>query len=1039
MNKVQLIENRLQLLTELETKPWMLAAAPTITGSFKSPHMGLVKEGYHSMDYRLPQGDSLRIIANHNKNTVQLLLFTYDSEKIKALPGERSSSLVADSIQQLNRYILRSNSYPKPRSPEQFKKHRLAQTCIQQLEPLLKDERKLSSTNWDGQENLRKKLITILEACRDANFLIATRNPVVSEGTLNEMIYEARKKAQNYNFNRSYAVSRQDQLDFKKYQSSEEGKKPYFIWDSELHIGNDEQGLDDSLRAITDLYKLKPAEALTNFPANRFKRFSVFLKKIWHNGQNWVDYLALKKKPLQLRNSEHYQSLSLTHVSKIHHLNGLEQKNYESLDSLVQAYIGEDITQKGLGASTLVNARRKLEKSAIGSWLSVSSTQILIKTSKGLCNLRFFKDQDAYYPLPSGQDLYTLSQMAKNHLYWPQRFYLGLKTSFYRIPAFFKHLYLAIHSYLVLNLLGDFKKHIHQNHPQAALETPPITVTKPTPPSYLIALEEVLKKQNLLENNQTVEEFVKAYFSNKNYVVAQAHHRPSPRAYDNPLHRILGVVRYLLSYFVDSSEKNPLVGTLALAAYGYGCGAILAPQAMTDLLIKLHLNGLISGIKPTQWFGQWMSHGQNYEAVSAAVTYWQGIITAGSLDQFFTDAITLVKEKPAEVVLLSALALSLGQGLCEVLPSLQKEMGVFPYINYAFIGGKIEGALYDTVQHPGDDWLLGTIKWFLKCSQTFLKIILGPFIESYYYGIKKGFPSGLKKSFFLVVKSLKQSIAALIDLSLSLLSMPLLEFSALYIHVPFRGCSKFLAKSLSILGNWRQIGSIFSNFATRPTKWEYLTGFRLSPLYGFFSWGDYAKNFWANAIINYGVFILFLPWSLFKNCILLPVLDSLSLSVRVLLSTINISSRLIACSIGATLTLGGELWDPTLGQLFHYSAIGCMYLSNKIDNFAGAIKRSLLAYLQIGRAQIYNWGFEEESRTSATVADSDYIQENFPSMAEITSSETFASIQGSLPKNSPPTHSTEKASSDKHYKPILSSYASENATTPSLGPTWKFS
>ncbi|RUR06519.1 hypothetical protein [Legionella sp. km772] len=70
---------------------------------------------YYSLEYLLPKGDKLRVIASPDKKNTRLILFTYQAELIKYLPGPRSSSLVAEIINKVNHYRLLSNSYTQPR------------------------------------------------------------------------------------------------------------------------------------------------------------------------------------------------------------------------------------------------------------------------------------------------------------------------------------------------------------------------------------------------------------------------------------------------------------------------------------------------------------------------------------------------------------------------------------------------------------------------------------------------------------------------------------------------------------------------------------------------------------------------------------------------------------------------------------------------------------------------------------------------------------------------------------------------------------
>ncbi|MGL5743249.1 MAG: hypothetical protein ACRCXC_12310 [Legionella sp.] len=65
-----------------------------------------------------------------------------------------------------------------------------------------------------------------------------------------------------------------------------------------------------------------------------------------------------------------------------------------------------------------------------------------------------------------------------------------------------------------------------------------------------------------------------------------------------------------------------------------------------------------------------MSHGTIFEAISASVTYWQGMVAGGNLDKFFVEAINILKEDPAEIAISASLALGLGYSLTKVIPSL---------------------------------------------------------------------------------------------------------------------------------------------------------------------------------------------------------------------------------------------------------------------------------------------------------------------------------------------------------------------------------
>lgn len=952
MGRTDYIDGRLQAIIPLQVKPYSHQAVPTITGSPVTNQAGTVLYGYYGMDYRLPDGDCLRMVANHNKGTVQLFLLTTTPEKLQQLPGERTASLVANAISHVHRYRIRANSYEKPLTDIQTAKYELASQCIANLQQLLPRERDITPDNWSAQEALRGDIIAILDECCAKNRLLAN-NPIISEGELNRILFDAVKMAQHYEFNRFYQVTRIDQLDFTQYDPEASNSRPScFVWDSELHIGQNEEALNDTIRVICQLYGLNPAPALT-IPANRFKRLALFLRQLWHDSRDWINHSLIQHQPTEIINTNtRLDGLSITRIKPYYHLRGLEQIGYKKLDDLVAAFTKQRIAK--LTAASLQEAIALLTNLENGSWVELPDQQVIVRVDNEIVVLPFFVEKHAYYPLPSGEDLFTLSQLSKHHLYLPERINLRVKAFFSRLPTFFFQLYEHLYQLIAYELGNEFIHHIHSGHH--------LVESKPhTPPPHLISLQHFLSKEGVLANGETLEEFVKTQIATSRYVIARENHPPSPPAYDNPLHRLLGVVRHIAGFFIETNEKNPIVGTLAMAAYAYGAGAVIAPEMLTKLLQKLQLNKLISGIKPTQELGKWMSHGATAEAISAAVTYWQTIVVGGDLDQFFVKAATVLKEDPAEVAIIAALALSLGYGLCNTIPTFKKEKGRFPYFNYAAFGGKGGAALYSTVMHPGEDWLFGSIKWLLKGGLTLAKIVLGPLAEGYHYGYRKGFLSGLKKSWSLMRYNSRQTLAALGDLSLALTTIPLLEIGSLFIHVPFLGLTGLLSKSLAILGNWHLLGQALLDFSHWLTNRNYLPGFRLSPLYGFnISFKPYVKNFWLNNSLNLLRIVTLTPLALLKNLILLPTIDILSFSIRLSLTCLTPIIRQLAYTAGTSLIVAALLWDNTAGHIFRLAAKGVTHSANWLESLAGFAKQGLLAQIQITRRQLHAWAFCKE-------------------------------------------------------------------------------
>lgn len=949
-----------QIMVPLMITPFSHQASPTITGNLFSDEAGAVLYGHYKMEYLLPNGDKLRLIANHDQKTVQLMLFTYQTELIKLLPGERLSSLIADLINKVHRYRIRSASYVQPLTKEQEQKLKIASECIQNLEYLLKDERKLKVLDHVGQEALRRKAISVIEHSRDQNILLAN-NPLVSEGTLGDCLYNARKTAQHYVFNRAYTVSPQDQMDFSKVRKKAI-EKPCLVWDSELHIGHSSKDLDDALRVISDYYQLTPAPNLNNVAANRFAQVGSFFHKLWHDGRDWINHLATGVKPQHKTVViQRLDGVTITKITPYYRLQGLVQRGYPSLNSLIRDLIKS--TAQPVHAKNLKEAQKKLNQLGHGNWALIAGSQkILIRQENRLIQLSYFIKDGQFYPLPAGQDLYTLAQISKRHLYLPERISLRIKAFLSRIPSSFVNFYQSMKRFMIHDLHQDFVNHVHATHPRIpvapkAIESPKLKIPKH---DHVV---HALENHGLLKNGQTIEEFILEQINQSPYVIARAKHLPSPLTYDNPFHRGLGIIRHIANIFIDTSERNPLLGSLAMAAYFYGGSAIIAPEILKSILTKLHLKGLIAGIEPTQKLAHLLNHGVISEAISASALYWQAAVASGNLDKFFVEAINILKEDPAEIAIIAALALSFGYGLTKAIPGLGNEMGDFPYTNYAALGAKSGAAVYDTIMHPGNDWFLGTCKWLCKGTITLGKLFIAPFLEGYYYGFSNGFINGWKKSGGLFVKVSKQTIVANMDFFLTLLTIPLLELSSLLIHVPFRGITKLLTKTLSILGSITPIGDIFLAFATRTPLENLLANFRLSPLYGFKSpFAHFSNNWLFNAGINLFRLLFLPPLQLIKNLVILPLIDIFSLTIRLGITVIDPFSRMIAYSLGQVICAFGRVWDRSVGFIFSSSAKGLTIAFNWMDNIAGNIKQNLVSYIEILRRYLYQWAFAGEYR-----------------------------------------------------------------------------
>ena len=230
----------------------------------------------------------------------------------------------------------------------------------------------------------------------------------------------------------------------------------------------------------------------------------------------------------------------------------------------------------------------------------------------------------------------------------------------------------------------------------------------------------------------------------------------------------------------------------------------------------------------------------------------------------------------------------------------------------------------------------------------------------------------------------KQFLAALLDFSLALITIPLIEVSSLVIHVPFRGITNLVRKTAATLGNISAVGTLLIEIAQRPSVSNFLSEFKISPLYGFSSpFGQFSHNPMANLSLNCISALLFIPWQIAKNFLILPFIDIASLLIRASLSIINPASRVLAYSGGMLLLNVGFVWDRSFGILFSLIATTTTICCDWLDNRASDVKQLLLSLIAIGRGELYAWAFYEEDLQSHTEADDTEYYFNDPRRCEL--------------------------------------------------------
>lgn len=476
-----------------------------------------------------------------------------------------------------------------------------------------------------------------------------------------------------------------------------------------------------------------------------------------------------------------------------------------------------------------------------------------------------------------------------------------------------------------------------------------------------LTIKKILRNKQLLPNGLTIEQFINQHMDDNNTIAAIAEHPANNFEYNNPFHHIYRFVWHIGKFFVNYSERNPIIGTLATAAYLYGAAAILCPTLLNAMLVKLHLYLLAKGIPFTQALAQLMSHGTTSEAITAAMTYWQGAIALSQADRILETVISSVKDNPAELAAISTFVIGLGYVMCQAFPVFGNEMGPYPYINYATLGAKGSATLYDMAIHPGHDIILGSIKWFISQLAFIAYCLLGPLLEWSQFGFYNGFVLSWKKNLATAFIKLKQLIAATAHLFVSIGLFIVSACVSLLVHVPFKGITKLITITCSSLLNLKSIGQSLINCATTEDSWNYFKSFRLSPLY-FFSnpIQKRSDNRMLNVALNIASVILLPIFEIIKNFIILPALDCISLSFRLFMTVlINPVFRFTCLLAGITLYLVGLLSRSFLKPVekFNHTVIKT---TDTIEDKYIDIRLKIFSFLNTILLKLQLWAFNEE-------------------------------------------------------------------------------
>jgi hypothetical protein len=916
--------------------PPLSHSVPSCSGRLLGPYADVYHFGAEISSYELSDTDKLVIIASHKKPNPQIILLTHDVDLIHKMPGKRDCSLVAKMVSQVQLYITHSQHYPSPLTTWQDQKQAVANNLLKKLRQLYEDERNIPAENLEEREIFRNRVISLIESASHENLRIAN-HPYVSTGELGYILYQCKRQAEDYEFNPFKQVSKADQ---EQYESD---GQTCFVWDSLSHLSGSNFSIDDCLQTIASHYQLN-VSSNPKHPC-RLNRFKQTFEAFNQDANDIVDYCMLPNKPKQTSHVVNSDNIQKTYIDPYYTF-----QSPDILTNLKTRHASQlPVLENGQTANELLATQE--DNSAC---FSNDKSRIFVKLKdidnrSYILSYRCFIDQDLIHLLPSLDDLKAVTRASERHLYMPERAWIHFKLFFNHIPAWIKWLGQQTKRIAIEEVYDQIVEQVHRGHE---------TNIKPREPSDVLG--NITKEfEKSLPNNMSFQMWLSEYLDDHHYVFSAPAQSTLPSLYTDPIHRVLNIGDHAASFFVGLNERNPILGSFALLAYLFGGMSILAPTALESFLKSMHAQGLTHLIPIAKAIGETMSNGPVTQTISASMTLWQATMLSGQFDKALTVALSTIKENPAEIILVASFAMGLGYSLCNLIPYLRNEMGKFPYTNYAAVGAKGGAACYDTVMHPGDDWLLGTIKWLLKGIRLFAIVLVAPVIEGVYYGWENGFIAGLRKSQADILNALKQIIASLVDSMLLIGIMLFKHGTSLLLNVPFRGITSLLSNAIALFGHVNTIGQSLIQFS--KNQFDPLTSFRSSPLYGY---NPPIKNSDSNSAINQVtnlfIKIIYTPFFLLKDYIVLALADMTSFSLRLALSITNKICKLLAFTFGYLFVGISYATDPTIGWLCLKIADTITLSANFIDEQAGQLKRQALSQAQIQRGYLYRWAFANE-------------------------------------------------------------------------------
>jgi len=669
------------------------------------------------------EGDTLTIVSMHATGHRRLILKTRSPKIAAALPNKLVSSLTGKLEQQLQKYQLCIDGYRRQvkryaaqgrarvttelkdyaaedensgLSPVEKEKAQIIQELLEQVRGLKAEERQISGTQQlsktrdaSQQEAFRNRLFKLIAAARSKN-REATNTFATGEGYLNSILYDAEILCLHYEFDPHTQVTLADQNDF-----SEKEADKLFLWDSDENMEGSDEDIQTALFTIVKVYDLE---------------------------QDFND-----------EENPHFHPL---HFEESSRLGRADQELGEQKKAVRQAatYLAGD--------PALAPQRSSVTRPPSPA----------IRTERVIVEI----PEEGRFVKPSESDLFVVADLAKRNLYWWHRVVIQLKLLRDRIPVAIRYEIVSAKRWF-RNVWRRFNKDIDEEYTsrQGQAQGQVLNISAESKEAVSTQLEGSLraaqfKGVSLLGENESLEDFIQAVQGS--YHLVKPDHKEAKTEYHNPVSVGLHIVKAFGNFFRHHSEKNPITGTLGLAAYAYGAGAVVAPAALAAFLSKLHLYFLTAGIQPTQGMASMLASGPDGRAIAAGFTYWKAVAVSADIDSFLIESIKQLEDDPVSVVFIVGVAIGLGYTTCKMIPAFEEELGTFPLYGELIMGFKVGAGLADTIYNPHSNVFSKILSWVFSIPILAVRTIIDPIVETWRHEennwILKGVRAFLNDYFF---------------------------------------------------------------------------------------------------------------------------------------------------------------------------------------------------------------------------------------------------------------------------------------------------